>query len=266
MSAAVAWDLRSTDFAAALLDPDIDIPTGAGRDGEEKPKRFAVYRNNVVVSLIESVKAGFPAVHCLLGDENFTLVARNYIAQSPPSSPMMQNYGETFPHFLSAFPPLAESRFLADVAQLERNWLESYHAIDAEVLKPEDLAGLEPEQTLELRFAVHPAAKLLRSPYPVYDLFAAREEFPDMDAIDFDAGQSVLTTRGYLQVAVTHLDVATATFIESLMNKQSLAEAIGAAMEIDENFAPGTAIATMLETGIFSKIDTDGSAEPITEE
>jgi len=262
MSAAVEWNLRSSDFAAALLDPDINIPNGVGRNGEEKPKRFAVYRNNVVVSLIDSVKAAFPAVLGLLGDENFTLVARNYIAQSPPSSPMMQKYGATFPEFLAQFPPLASSPFLSDVALLERAYLDAYHAVDAGIVQPDDLAGLEPEETLELRFEKHPAANLIRSGHPVFELYGAKQEFPDFDALDLDMPQSVLVTRPYLSVMVELLDEATAMFIAALNNGDTLAEAIGVGMELDSNFAPGTAIALMLEKGIFSKINSNSSSEP----
>ena len=48
---------RQDDLAAALLNAALPIPDGLiGPDGEPSPTRFAVYRSNVVVSLIEALK------------------------------------------------------------------------------------------------------------------------------------------------------------------------------------------------------------------
>jgi hypothetical protein len=63
---------RQKEFAAALLDPERTAPAGVvGPDGDPCPKRFAVYRNNVVVVLIEILRAAYPAVRRLVGDEFF---------------------------------------------------------------------------------------------------------------------------------------------------------------------------------------------------
>ena len=50
-----------TDFARALLDPDRPVPTELTSHTARHPqKRFAVYRNNVVVSLVNALRAKFP--------------------------------------------------------------------------------------------------------------------------------------------------------------------------------------------------------------
>jgi len=55
---------RQDDLAAALLNAALPIPDGLiGPDGEPSPTRFAVYRSNVVVSLIEALKDGFLLDH-----------------------------------------------------------------------------------------------------------------------------------------------------------------------------------------------------------
>ena len=63
---------RQREFAAALLDPERPTPSGIiGPDGDVCPRRFAVYRNNVVVGLTEILKAAYPAVRRLVGEEFF---------------------------------------------------------------------------------------------------------------------------------------------------------------------------------------------------
>ena len=72
---------RLSGFAAALRDPALSAPLGlVGPDGAQTVKRFAVYRNNVVVSLTEALQAGFPAVCRLAGEEFFREMARVYAA------------------------------------------------------------------------------------------------------------------------------------------------------------------------------------------
>ena len=102
-------------FSQALLAPDLPVPDGL-TDGQGAPagKRFAVYRNNVTVSLIDAPEAGFPVVVKLIGAENFRNIAREYLRKEPPVSPLIMLYGAGFPAFLASFRPLAPSlRLLA---------------------------------------------------------------------------------------------------------------------------------------------------------
>ena len=74
-----------------------------GPDGGPAPRRYGVYRNNVVISLMEALRGAFPSVLAIMGEENFARVARNFVAVHPPRSPMMQRYGEAFPVFPRRF-------------------------------------------------------------------------------------------------------------------------------------------------------------------
>src|SRR6516165_11874225 len=84
---------RQRGFASALLDPELPVPTGlVGPDGEPDPKRFAVYRNNVVVSLIEALEDAFPAVRRIVGADFFRAMARAHVMEEPPCSPILLDY------------------------------------------------------------------------------------------------------------------------------------------------------------------------------
>src|SRR5262245_42138387 len=75
------------DFAAALLDPDRPVPAAlTAHNGVHPRKRFAVYRNNVVVSLINALRTRFPATEAILGAEFFFATARSFVAAHPPRS------------------------------------------------------------------------------------------------------------------------------------------------------------------------------------
>ena len=170
--------IRLSGFSAALFDSDLEVPAGIGRQGLPAPRRFAVYRNTVIVSLLEALRSTFPSLLAIMGAETFDRVARVFISRHPPRSAMMQAYGDRFADFLTGFKPLAGSPFLADVARAERAWLDAYHAADAPVLTGGMLADLTPEKAQTLRLKRHPAATMIASSYPLFDLFRAREVWP----------------------------------------------------------------------------------------
>ena len=152
------------DFAAALRDPAIPPPAGVvGPDGGPAPRRFAVYRNNVLVALGNALAGAFPAVGRIVGEEFFRAMARNYVLETPPTSPVLLDYGVTFPDFIAGFEPAASLPYLPDVARLERAWREAYHAADAKPLGPADLAGIPPEDLPDAVFSLHPSLRIVPS-------------------------------------------------------------------------------------------------------
>jgi hypothetical protein len=77
-------------FAPALLDPDRATPPSVtGPNGGAAMKRYNVYLNNVVVSLIEALAAAFPAVLHITGADFFRAMARFHVRASPPTSPLL---------------------------------------------------------------------------------------------------------------------------------------------------------------------------------
>ncbi|MBL8587921.1 MAG: putative DNA-binding domain-containing protein, partial [Methylobacteriaceae bacterium] len=107
-------------FAAALLSPGAPAPPGLTTwNGSDPARRFAVYRNNVVVSLIEALSGAFPVTRELVGEEFFRAMAREFALGHPPRSPVMARFGEELPGFIAAFAPARELPWLADVAALE---------------------------------------------------------------------------------------------------------------------------------------------------
>ena len=122
---------RQRGFAAAILDPALSMPDGlVGPDREPGPKRFAVYRNNVVVGLTETLKDAFSAVHRIVGAEFFRAMARFHVRANPPRSRLLFEYGRDFPAFIERYEYARPMPYLADTARIERAWLDAYHAAD----------------------------------------------------------------------------------------------------------------------------------------
>ena len=98
--------LVQAEFAAALLDAERPVPAGlCAWNGSDPARRFAVYRNNVIVSLVAALADTFPVLRQLVGDEFFDAMAGLYVRAHPPTSPVLAHYGEGLADWLAAFEP-----------------------------------------------------------------------------------------------------------------------------------------------------------------
>ncbi len=159
----------STEVAlrAALVDPNLAVPRGlVSPRGDADAKRFAVYRNNVHVGLVNALASRFPVTRRVVGAEFFTAMARVFVGQTKPRSPVLLTYGDDFPEFIAGFSPAAGLPYLPDVAQLEVLWSRAYHAADTPVLDHGDLANLSVERLLAENLPLAPGVGVLRSPLP----------------------------------------------------------------------------------------------------
>src|ERR1700724_4583982 len=90
-------------FAPALLDPDRATPATFAEPNGKAEKLYNVYRNNVTVSLIDALAAVFPATQHITGVDFFRAMARFHIRATPPTSPLLFEYGRDFPDFIDSY-------------------------------------------------------------------------------------------------------------------------------------------------------------------
>ncbi|WP_421857216.1 putative DNA-binding domain-containing protein [Oricola sp.] len=245
--------LDAKGFRAAILDPEVEKPaTVVGPGGKQAVKRFNVYRNNVTVSLINSLVDIFPAVQRIAGETFFRNMAREFVRAHPPASPLLFQYGHEFPDFIAQFEPAARMPYLADVARLERCWLTAYHAADLEPLSPQELSEFAQERLGELRFIAHPAAGVVRSDYAVFDIFDANRNHETVPRIEAAQPQDVLITRPAHDVMVTRLPDGHGAFFDTLLAGATLADAAEAGATANDTFDIGEAIGGLLSTGAFT--------------
>ena len=134
----------ATAFAPGLTDPSIKAPEDlVAASGKRVVKRYNVYRNNVTVSLIDALAAVYPAIQRITGVGFFRAMARFHFRVTPPTSPLLFEYGRDFPAFIETYEYARKMPWLADTARIERAWLDAYHAADLPVLAAEALAEIE---------------------------------------------------------------------------------------------------------------------------
>jgi hypothetical protein len=160
--------------AGAVLTGDLAAAAAAVcGDGLPPEARLRVYRNHFRITLAEALGATFPATARLLGGDGFGHLARRFVDAHPPTQPCLAEYGCEFPTFLGRQPDLADVPFAADLARLEWAMNTAREAPDAPALSAVHLARLSPDQVADFRTGLHPVWRLVRSRWPVLDLWQA---------------------------------------------------------------------------------------------
>ena len=251
-----------SQFSAALLDPTAVTPASIGpRNGTAPKRRFDVYRNNVIASLIEALKTSFPVALRLVGEDFFKATARAYIDREPPKSPLLFLYGQSFGDFLDAFPPAASVPYLGDVARLEWARMSAYHAEDKDPIGIEALAELRPDQLGNTTFRLHPSLALISSRWPLFSLWAASSGRGSEDAVKMEQAEQVIVVRPAFDVDTCLLPADGYNFIKTLGEGASLGEAAGLAGEISHSFDLAHHLEGLFHLGAVTGIDTRNSID-----
>lgn len=242
-----------TDFTAAILDPELATPEGLiDPKGRPAGKRFDVYRNNVVSSLLDAMETAFPVIQKLVGAEFFRSMSGIYIRQFPPQSPMLMFYGEEFPTFLDSFEPVSHLPYLPDVARLELSRRRVYHAGDPQGFDPAEFSQIDPDRMDTLKIELVPALELLSSPYPVHSIW--HYNMVDGDLKIPAHGENIAVIRPQLDVDAVVLPDADFAFISALKAGSELAEAAETATELDQGFDLSKALGVMIGTNMINRL------------
>jgi hypothetical protein len=240
-------------FAGSLFDPCQATPSVvAGPTRKAATRRYNVYRNNVTVSLIDALAATFPAVQRITGVEFFRAMARSHVRATPPTSPLLFEYGRDFPDFIERYEHARWMPWLPDTARIERAWLDAYHAADAEPLAPAALALVPQQKLADLVFVAHPATHIVRSSFAAVTIVASNRRNELVGRIDASIAEDALITRPDLDVVLRRLQPGGATFLDNLMSGRSLGEAAVSALEVSTSFDIAANIAGMIEAGAFT--------------
>ncbi|MEX0696680.1 MAG: DNA-binding domain-containing protein [Dongiaceae bacterium] len=242
-------------FVPPLLDPARATPDlVAGPNGKAAEKRYNVYRNNVTVSLIEALAATFPATKRITGPDFFRAMARFHVRATPPTSPLLFEYGRDFPDFIAGYEHARQMPWLADVARIERAWLDAYHAADAAPLSPRALGAIPAEQLPGTLLMPHPALRIVRSRFPAVTIFAANRSDGPVGRIESSEPEDALVTRPALEVVVRRLPPGGAVFLARLADGEQFGAAVAAALDDSPAFDLAANIAGMIEAGAFTGV------------
>jgi hypothetical protein len=245
-------------FAAAVVDHAADLPAGLSvASPNAAASRFAVYRNNVMVSLVAALQSRFPVVCRIVGEDFFRAMARVFAEKHKPASPLLFLYGDDFPQFVSTFPPARGLPYLADVARLEVAVSRAYHAADDPVVAAPALKGITGENVASARLLRHPAASFVRSDHPVGTIWSAHQQ-DVVPPIRCWSSEAVLVSRPEAEVRLSSLRPAEASFVEALLDGDTLQDAAARAANQQADYDFGAALVGAVASGAFTSLSIEG--------
>ena len=241
-------------FAAGVLDPDHQAMEPSIRaNGLTREQRLQIYRNNIFTSLTEALKATHPVVDKLVGDGFFRYAAHEFILRHPSASGDLEDFGAQFSTFLAEFPPAVELPYLPDVARLEWLYHEAYHAAEAAPLGIDRRAAIATADHERLCVGLHPAARLMRSRFPVLRIWQANQDDCTSDAsISLDDGGARLLIRRHEDVEFVCLGATEYEFLRHLDNAAPLGAAAEAAISLQADFDLTSVLARFVGDGTLT--------------
>lgn len=246
-------------FADALVHRDADaLASVVAGDGVSPARRIDVYRSNLFHNYSEALRAVYPVVERLVGEDFFAATARKYIVAHRSTSGDLHDYGQAFGEFLDGFAPARALPYLGDVARLEWLWHECFHGAEHPPLSLERLERVADQSLVSLRFRLHPACRLLASRYPVGKIWSVNQ--PDWQGasdvdLDYHGQARLLLRRDGFAVSIESLEASEFEMLLALANNEPLVRACERARAVDPDFALAVFLQRLVRGGVLVDFD-----------
>lgn len=254
--------VRQPELVRALLDPAAPVPDGLTSKASKHEKRFAVYRNNIVSSLTDALKVGFPVVCRLVGEKFFRAMAASYITRHPPKSPVLMFFGEALPEFLEGFEPAATLPYLPDVARLEIAIRESYHAEDSLPIDHAETASIPPNALESATIKLAPSLRHLRSKFPVFQIWRLNTSG---DPIESNGPEDIMIARRQYDPVPERLANGGYEFVSALERGETLSSACDIACRASDKFDLNEILVQLLNAEAIAEI-VPGDVQSVSDE
>ncbi len=200
--------------------------------------RISIYRGNILGNYRKVLAATYPVVRRLVGESFFDAATDQFVRAYPSRHGDVNRYGGDYALFLASYSAARELNYLADVARLEWAIDQANIAADAPPLDVTALAAIAPDLLGELRFDLHPAARLVASPFPILHIWQVNQpQHEGDDRVDLGEGaDTLLVMRRSHGIAVDRLGKGEHTLLSALAANATLGVAAARAAELEPEF------------------------------
>lgn len=225
--------------------------------GIEPIRRLAIHQRHYEASLVTALCEKFPASMWLLGADVLSDAARAFVHLHPPSRPCIAEYGEDFPTFLAAHDRLATVPYAAVFAQLEWAVGQVSIAVDGKAVSWPTIAQIAPDDLLSTRLVLQPGVRYRRADWPVEELLTMYLSDAAPETFVLQPAQTCIEIRGARGVwRMARVDQGTCAFRTALLDGLPIGDAAEAALDCDEAFEPGQALASLVAAELVTGVST----------
>ena len=238
-------NLQHNFVSAVFDDTDNGFSQSIMSDSINGARRLQIYHNNIYISLTNALRAVYPVVSRLVGDDFFRFIATEYIKKHPSRSGNLHDFGNQFASFIENFTPAKALVYLSDVARLEWAYHIVFHEVDCPSFDVTNLEQVSEEYYHKLIFIPNPASQLIKSPYPILRIWQQNQDTQfqnngDGDntkseaIINLDQGETrLLIIRRDLDIEFQTLEKEEYAFLNAIYNHSDFFTACDAATTVD---------------------------------
>jgi hypothetical protein len=249
-----------TRFAASLFSEAAERVTPWIRpQGIDPLARIGIYRNNLQQGFLKTLALEFPVIERLAGEDYFRQLALAFLTRHPSASGDLHHIGTPFSAFLKEKFAGTRYRYFADVAALEWAHQESLVADDHDSLDPGALRSVPQNAYARLRFALHPAVRLVKSLFPIVRIWEVNQpEHSSEDRVDLDAGPDFVLVRRTAQGSeIRRVSAGDFQLLTMLAAGKPLEEAFEASLAAEPKFNLTVALGRCFEFGLLTEMTYD---------
>lgn len=203
----------------------------------QSARGLAAYRSNGHAMAERALRAAYPVIAAMFGEQNFDLLARDLWHTHPPRGGDLAQWGAALSGFLQASDALSDAPYLGDVARAEWALHRAASAADAEPDLP-SFARLASENPQGLTLSLSPGTTVIGSRFPVASLVTAHL-FGDPSLAEAaqrlrdGIGELALVWRQGLRPRIAAIDPSAAALVQALQAGADLPGALDAACAAD---------------------------------
>lgn len=198
--------------------------------------RLDIYRHAYYARLLEILQLDYPALHTLLGDEEFFLLGKRYILAYPSHFRSVRWFGGALPTFLQTMQPYADKPVLKEMAAFEWVLTEVFDSPDHAILQLEKMAEIPHTKWPEMRFKLSPAVRRMDFCWNIISLWNAIKADNFLEPVlNDESTQCLIWRRGY-EVQFCSLSSDEAFMIDSMCSGKNfgeICEGLGQWVELD---------------------------------
>lgn len=180
---------------------------------------MAVYDHAYRARLLDILANDYPALHTLLGDDQFGLVINDYLDSHPSQKRSVRWLGQHVSDWLRQTIPWSNLTEAVDMAAFEWALGLAFDAPDGPIIDQADLAATAPADWPKLSFSFHPALQIITLRYDVtpFQQAIAQEKLPEEapEALDMPGHWAVWRDHEELNVLFRKLEPDEAAMLEN---------------------------------------------------